>query len=125
MRLDNRIFVRLQPWKEDALVSKLEGGIGDRLQTFYLQSPTEVLYRSATHKWNSVYVYAGAEGRLSKYLSWDATGKSKKMDFFANGTYEFQFTTMSISEKGTWTYADGRLSVTTEAGKEYVAELIQ
>ena len=58
-------------------------------------------------------------------ISWDATGKSKKMDFFANGTYEFQFTTMSISEKGTWTYADGRLSVTTEAGKEYVAELIQ
>lgn len=74
MRLDNRIFVRLQPWKEDALVSKVEGGIGDRFQTFYLQSPTEVLYRNATHKWNSLYVYAGAEGRLSKYLSWDATG---------------------------------------------------
>ena len=56
-------------------------------------------------------------------FSWDATGKSKKMDFFANGTYEFQFTTMSISEKGAWAYADGKLSVTTEAGKEYVAEL--
>ena len=74
MRLDNRIFVRLQPWKEDALVSKVEGGIGDRLQTFYLQSPSEVLYRNSTHKWNSVYVYAGAEGMLGKYLSWDATG---------------------------------------------------
>ena len=58
-------------------------------------------------------------------FSWDAAGKSKKMDFFANGTYEFQFTTMSISEKGAWTYADGKLSVTTEAGKEYVAELTQ
>lgn len=58
-------------------------------------------------------------------ISWDATGKSKKMDFFANGTYEFQFTTMSISEKGTWTYADGKLFVTTAAGKEYVAELTQ
>ena len=56
-------------------------------------------------------------------FSWDATGKSKKMDFYANGTYEFQFTTMSISEKGTWAYADGRLSVTTQAGKEYAAEL--
>ena len=58
-------------------------------------------------------------------FSWDATGKSKKMDFFANGTYEFQFTTMSISEKGVWAYADGKLSVTTEAGKEYIAELTQ
>ena len=47
------------------------------------------------------------------------------MDFFANGTYEFQFTTMSISEKGAWAYADGKLSVTTEAGKEYIAELTQ
>ena len=56
-------------------------------------------------------------------FSWDASGKSKKMDFFANGTFEFQFTSMSISEKGTWAYADGKLSVTTEAGKEYVAEL--
>ena len=56
-------------------------------------------------------------------FSWDASGKSKKMDFFANGTYEFQFTTMSISERGKWTYEDGKLSVTTGAGKEYAAEL--
>ena len=74
MRLDNRIFVRLQPWKEDAIVSKVEGGIGDRLQTFYLQSPNEVLYKSSNHKWNSVYAYAGVEGRLGRYLEWDATG---------------------------------------------------
>ena len=74
MRLDNRIFVRLQSWKEDALVSQVEGGIGDLFQSFYLQSPNEVLYKSSNHKWNSLYVYAGAEGRLSKYLSWDATG---------------------------------------------------
>ena len=74
MRLDNRIFVRLQPWKEDAIVSKVEGGIGDRFQSFYLQGPSEVLYKPSNHKWNSLYAYAGAEGRLSRYLSWDATG---------------------------------------------------
>ena len=45
------------------------------------------------------------------------------MDFYANGAFEFQFTTMSISEKGTWTYADGKLAVTTAGGKEYVADL--
>ena len=33
-RLDNRLFVRIQPWKEDAIVSKIEGGIGDRFQSF-------------------------------------------------------------------------------------------
>ena len=73
-RLENRIFVRLQPWKEDAIVSKLEGGIGHRFQTFYLQAPNEVLYKAANNRWNSFYAYAGAEGKLSKYFNWDATG---------------------------------------------------
>ena len=73
-RLENRIFVRLQPWKEDAIVSKLEGGIGHRFQTFYLQAPNEVLYKPANNRWNSFYAYAGAEGKLSKYFNWDATG---------------------------------------------------
>ena len=74
MRLENRIFLRLQPWKEDAIVSKIEGGMGNRIQTFYLQSPDEVLYKSSNHRWNSFYAYAGAEGKLGKYFNWDATG---------------------------------------------------
>ena len=74
MRLENRVFVRFQPWKEQALVSKLEGGVGNRLQTFYLQDPNEVLHKSSNHRWNSFYAYAGAEGMLGRYLNWDATG---------------------------------------------------
>jgi len=74
MRLENRIFLRLQPWKEDAIVSKIEGGVGNRFQTFYLQSPNEVLYKDNTHRWNSFFAYVGAEGSLSRYFSWDATG---------------------------------------------------
>lgn len=93
MRLDNRIFVRFQPWKEDAIVSKLEGGIGDRFQTFYLQSPSEALYKPSNQRWNTLYAYAGAEGTIGKYLQWDATGMynfagSEVNDFFlkANAT---------------------------------------
>ena len=73
-RLENRIFLRLQPWKEDAIVSKLEGGVGSRIQRFYLQTPNEVLYKAVNNRWNSFYAYAGAEGQLSRYFSWDATG---------------------------------------------------
>ena len=73
-RLENRIFVRLQPWKEDAIVSKLEGGVGNRIQNFYLQSPNEVLYKTVNQRWNSFYAYAGAEGQFSRYFNWDATG---------------------------------------------------
>ena len=74
MRLDNRLFFRLQPWKEDAFVSKVEGGVGYRLQTFYLQQPGDVLRKPVNQRWGSLYTYAGAEGRLSRYFSWDATG---------------------------------------------------
>ena len=90
MRLENRIFVRLQPWKEDAIVSKVEGGIGDRLQSFFLQQPGDVFQKPANHKWNALYVYGGAEGRFSKYFRWDATGQytfagHEANDFFIQG----------------------------------------
>ena len=92
-RLDNRIFLRLQPWKEDAIVSKIEGGVGNRIQTFYLQSPNEVLYKSSNHKWTSFYAYAGAEGKLGQYFNWDATGLlnfagKEAGDFFVKGNAE-------------------------------------
>ena len=72
-RIDNRLFVRIQPWKEDAIVSKIEGGIGDRFQSFYLFQPGSYLKKPTNTTWNSVYAYAGAEGSLNKYLNWDAT----------------------------------------------------
>ena len=74
MRLDNRIFVRLQPWKEDAVVSKIEGGIGDRMQSFYLFEPGAYLRKQDNVRWNTLYTYVGAEGRLKQYLEWDAMG---------------------------------------------------
>ena len=94
MRLDNRIFLRFQPWKEDALVSKIEGGVGNRIQTFYLQSPDEVLYKSSNHRWNSFYTYVGAEGLLGRYLQWDATGLlnfagAEAGDFFVKANARF------------------------------------
>ena len=96
MRLDNRVFIRLQPWKDNAIVSRIEGGIGDRFQTFYLQDPDEVLYKPSSHKWNSVYAYAGVEGSFKRYLKWDATGMytfaGKEVNDFninANATLNF------------------------------------
>ena len=84
MRLENRIFARIQPWHEDAIVSKVEGGVGNRLQNFYLQEPDEVLYRSRNKRWNSFYAYAGAEGRLGRYLDWDATALYNFAGYEAN-----------------------------------------
>ena len=71
--MDNRIFLRIQPWAEDAIVSKVEGGIGDRFQSFYYFKPGNYLTKPQNTVWNSVYAYAGAEGSYRKYLNWDAT----------------------------------------------------
>jgi len=68
MKLDNKLFIKLQPWREDGVVSKLNVGIGDRLMHYYDSCAT----RPARHVDNSFYVYAGVEGRLFRSVSWDA-----------------------------------------------------
>jgi len=74
MRLENRVFLRLQPWTDDAIVSKIDVGIGDKLLNHYSFKPTDYLQGSSNVLQNSVYLYAGAKGRFKKYLSWDAMG---------------------------------------------------
>ena len=72
MKLENRVFIRLQPWKDDGIVSKIEAGVGDRLLSHYMIEPSSLFRKQKNVLWNSAYVYAGAEGRFSKYISWDA-----------------------------------------------------
>ncbi len=86
MRLDNRVYLRFQPWHENSVVSKVEGGVGDRYQSHYNLRPDSYLYKPSPEKWNTVYAYAGAEGRLSRYFEWDALGQ---LDFAGHGAGDF------------------------------------
>ena len=63
MKLENRAFIRLQPWKEDGIVSKLDVGIGDKLVNYYSFDPTDYVQGSSNVIWNSLYIYAGAQGQ--------------------------------------------------------------
>ena len=74
MRFENRAFLRLQPWKVDAIVSKIDVGIGDKLLNHFSFSPTDYLQGSTNVIQNSVYLYAGANGQFKKYLTWNAKG---------------------------------------------------
>ena len=90
MRLDNRVFLRFQPWRDNAVVSKVEGGVGDRYLSHFDIRPGSYLYKQKPAKWNSVYTYAGAEGHLSRYFEWDALGQLNFAghdagDFFLRG----------------------------------------
>ena len=86
MRLDNRFYLRFQPWHENSVVSKVEGGVGDRYLSHYNLRPGSYLYKPSPEKWNTVYAYAGAEGRLSRYFEWDALGQ---LDFAGHDAGDF------------------------------------
>ncbi len=75
MKFENRAFIRLQPWKDDAIVSKLDVGIGDKLANYYSFNPVDYITGSSNVVQNSVYLYAGAQGQYQKYFEWDAFGK--------------------------------------------------
>ncbi len=74
MRLENKVFVRIQPWSETGIVSKLDVGIGDRLLNYYDYNSKVYLTGKSNTSQNSLYLYAGVEGQYKKYFTWDATG---------------------------------------------------
>ena len=75
MRIENKVFIRLQPWKSDGIISKLDVGIGDKFLNFYTFNPSSYLKGEQSVMQNSVYLYAGAKGQYDRYLNWDASGK--------------------------------------------------
>ena len=75
MRFENRAFLRLQPWKNDGIVSRLDVGIGDKLLNYYTFNPLGYIQGSSNVLLNSAYLYAGANGNLKKYMQWDAKGQ--------------------------------------------------
>ena len=84
MRFENKVFMRLQPWKDDGIISKLDVGIGDKLANYFSFSPVDYLRGSNNIVQNSVYLYAGANGQYSRYLTWNAKGKYNFLGYEIN-----------------------------------------
>ena len=74
MKLENRLFLRLQPWGDEDIISKVDGGIGNRILNYYLYQP-DLIRKPENTQWNSTYVYAGAQGQLRDFIHWDAQGE--------------------------------------------------
>lgn len=71
-KLENKIYFRIQPWSSDAVVSKVEAGLGDLMRRY--SDSSRVNYDSHYTE-NNVFAYAGVEGQLGKHVLWDAKGK--------------------------------------------------
>lgn len=106
-------------YPENSLVLDFTSDINEQLRkTFYVESGT----------WGVAF---GGQGDYTPTDSADelfawTTGKvdsSFKLTFFADGTYKFEFTDMSVEETGTWIWADWKLTVTTANGNSFTAEI--
>ena len=74
-RLDNKVFIRLQPWKSDGIISKLDVGLGDKFVSYYSFRPDSYIQGAENVTQNSLYLYAGANGQYDRYLTWNAKGR--------------------------------------------------
>lgn len=98
MKLDNRIYMKLQPWKEDFILSRINVGIGDKLVSYKDREMTEATEnpKYSTIWQNNIYAYAGLDGRVGKYFEWDANGRitfagyeAGDFDINANAVFKF------------------------------------
>lgn len=74
MKFENKVFLKLQPWSSEGIVSSLNVGIGDRLLSYYMFQPLGYIKDKSNTVWNSAYIYGGTGGQISKYFKWDAEG---------------------------------------------------
>lgn len=92
LKLDNKVFLRLQPWKSDAAVSKIDVGVGDLFMNYAYGDRRNVRLGDE----NSFYVYAGAKGQYKNYINWDAIfhynligARMGDFDVSANASFNF------------------------------------
>ena len=83
-KLENRIFIKLQPFAPDAIVSKINGGLGYQILSIYDFTPECYITGTKRFVENNMYVYAGAEGMFRKYLQWNADGQYNYAGYNAN-----------------------------------------
>ena len=94
-KFDNKVFIRLQPWAKEAIVSKLDIGAGLDIKHYALEDPS-YLYKPKSNAWTDTYIYAGAQGQFKNYFQWNALGHFSLMgneagDFDVSANALFQF----------------------------------
>lgn len=94
-KFDNKVFIRLQPWAKEAIVSKLDVGAGLDIKHYALEDPS-YLYLPKSNAWTDTYIYAGAQGQFRNYFQWNALGhysllgnEAGDFDISANALFQF------------------------------------
>lgn len=82
--LENKFFLRIQPWAKDAVISKLDGGIGHQFMTIYNFKPNFYTQGRRNDTYNNIFLFFGAQGNFKKYFRWDANARYNLSGYYAN-----------------------------------------
>ena len=84
--IENRVFIKLQPYAPDALLAKVNAGVGYQILSTYVFRPESYLTGRKYENQHNLYIYGGASGQLRKYIAWNADG-----DYYLAGERMFDF----------------------------------
>lgn len=85
---DGKLFMRLQPWAADAIISNISGGVGYQNQKYYYFDPSQYIEGTKSESESYLYLYGNASGKFNKYFEWDAFTRyyiTGKTDFLIDG----------------------------------------
>ncbi|MBO7285132.1 MAG: putative porin [Alistipes sp.] len=69
--LSNKLFVQVQPWDRNGIVSTIDGGVGVDLHTYsYLRLEDYLAGRLTRDKRTSWYIYGSTGGMIKRYADW-------------------------------------------------------
>lgn len=102
MNLENRFFLKIQPWNADAVVSNLDGGIGHQMLNFYGFKPEFFISGNQNKTYNNIYAYFGAGGKFKKFFAWNALAKAD-----IAGYYKGNFSLDAAMRFSSWAVKDG------------------
>lgn len=88
--LNVKFFTQIQPYNRDGILGLISAGVGLEAATYYNEIPTAFVEQYGTggkHNKTSGYLYGGVQGKVSRYLDWDA---SLKYYMFGYRTQDFQ-----------------------------------
>ena len=102
MNLENRFFLKIQPWNAESVVSNLDGGIGHQLLNFYGFQPDYFISGNQNKTYNNLYAYFGAGGKFKKYLAGTARAKAD-----VAGYYKGNFSLDAAMRFSSWAVKDG------------------
>ena len=83
-KLENRVFLNMQPWAKDAILSNISAGLGHQYMSLYGFRQDYFLKGNSSDKQNNLYMYFGAGGRFRKYFAWSGLGIYNFAGYYQN-----------------------------------------